>query len=170
MSFISTLRLFLIDVVSITKANCAQPMNYYDSMVVVLVGTKIVLLLLLLGPWLWSRVRNSSFGVMERMRMRSVRARMSKIESDMKGRRRASVAHALQLSLAGVERDISSIDWMKVFHASFMVLFVSYPGTVVVSLLFVQSRRDYDRSLLPSASSAGRRVVENHAHVPVRGD
>ena len=57
MSFISTLRLFLVDVISITKASCAQPMNYYDSMVVVLLGMKIVLVLLLLGPWLWSTLR-----------------------------------------------------------------------------------------------------------------
>ena len=38
MSFISTMRVFLIDIVSITKANCAQPMNYYASMMLVLVG------------------------------------------------------------------------------------------------------------------------------------
>ena len=41
-SLLSALRVFLVDVVSITRTNCAQPMNYYASMVVVLVGVKLV--------------------------------------------------------------------------------------------------------------------------------
>ena len=43
MSFLDSLRVFLVDVISLTRANCAQPMSYYDSLVVVLVGFKIVL-------------------------------------------------------------------------------------------------------------------------------
>ena len=50
-SFLSTLRIFLVDVVSITRTSCAQPMNYYASLATVLVGVKVVLLLMLLGPW-----------------------------------------------------------------------------------------------------------------------
>ena len=128
MSFISTLRLFLIDVVSITKANCAQPMNYYDSMMVVLVGTKLVLLLLLLGPWLWGRLRRSRLGVMSRLTEHTVRRRVSAIEDSMVGRRRASIAREIQQSLDKVQHDARRIDWLKVFRTSFMVLFVSYPG------------------------------------------
>jgi hypothetical protein len=52
--FLSLLRVFLVDVVAITQASCAQPMNYYASMMVVCVGLKLALALLLLGPWLWS--------------------------------------------------------------------------------------------------------------------
>ena len=57
MTFISTLRIFLVDVVSITKANCAQPMNYYDSLVLVLAGLKFVLLLVLLASFAWGKCR-----------------------------------------------------------------------------------------------------------------
>ena len=56
MSFISTLRVFLVDVVSITKASCAQSMDYYDSMMLVLVGMKVVLILLLLAPAAWNKL------------------------------------------------------------------------------------------------------------------
>ena len=38
-SLLSTLRVFLVDVVSITRTNCAQPMNYYGSLMTVLIGT-----------------------------------------------------------------------------------------------------------------------------------
>ena len=31
-------------------------MNYYANMVTVLVGVKIMLILLLLGPWIWSQM------------------------------------------------------------------------------------------------------------------
>ena len=51
--FLSVLRVFLVDVVSITRTNCAQPMNYYGALVTVLVGVKLSLLLILAGPWLW---------------------------------------------------------------------------------------------------------------------
>ena len=129
MSFISTLRLFLIDVVSITKANCARPMTYYDSMMVVLVGTKLVLVLLLLGPWLWGRLRRSRLPVLSRHTERSVQKLVSVMEDGMRGRRRASIAREIQQSLGKVQHDAVSIDWVKVFRTSFMVLFVSYPGT-----------------------------------------
>ncbi len=39
------MKVFLVDIISITRTNCAQPMNYFDSLVVLLVGVKVVLLL-----------------------------------------------------------------------------------------------------------------------------
>ena len=36
---LSTLRIFLVDVVSITRTNCAQPMTYYGSLMTLLIGT-----------------------------------------------------------------------------------------------------------------------------------
>ena len=133
MAFISTLRVFLIDVVSITKANCARPMNYYDSMMLVLMGTKAVLVLLLLGPWLWGRLRRSRFGLARHLTERGVRKGVSAIEDSMAGRRRASVARYIQSSLGSIQRDALAIDWTKVFRTSFMILFVSYPGMATAS-------------------------------------
>ena len=65
-SFLSTLRLFLVDVISITRTNCAQPMNYYASMMAVLIGVKVVLVLMLCAPWLWGRMKRTRYCVVPR--------------------------------------------------------------------------------------------------------
>ena len=188
MSFISTLRIFLIDVISITKANCATPMNYYNSMMVVLVGTKLVLVLLLLGPWLWGRLRRSGrFKIMARQTERSVRERVSELEDNMAGRRRASVAREIQRSLRNVQQDAVAVDWMKVFRTSFMVLFVSYPGgellsssvtitvTVCLALACILFLTVMLLNIVSTTQDAcrlwysDRRVAEDHEDVPMRG-
>ena len=140
MSFISTLRLFLIDVISITKANCAQPMNYYGSMMLLLVGFKVVLILLLLGPWLWGKLQNVDWvatSCLQRRQASQVRRKLSAIEDNMVGRRRASLVKELQRVMPTVVNDTKSIDWVKVLKASFMLLFVAYPGTLSVLELLV---------------------------------
>jgi hypothetical protein len=38
-SFLSSLRVFLVDVISITRTSCTQPMTYYDSMVRIRLST-----------------------------------------------------------------------------------------------------------------------------------
>ena len=48
-------RLFLIDVISLTRTNCTQPLNHYSSMTVVLVGFKLAVLAVVLAPLLWKR-------------------------------------------------------------------------------------------------------------------
>ena len=77
LSFISALRIFLVDVISITKANCAQPMTYYASLTIVLVGLKIALVLLLVGPLLFERLLRSGIGLFRRVRHRDVQVRLS---------------------------------------------------------------------------------------------
>ena len=69
-SFLSVLRVFLVDVVSITRTNCAQPLDYYASMTVVLVGVKVLLLLLLAGPAIWVRCRRRRW--CDRLNVRAV--------------------------------------------------------------------------------------------------
>ena len=48
----------------------------------------------------------------------------------MAGRRRASIAREVQSAMGKLQQEAASVDWSKVFKASFMLLFVSYPGTV----------------------------------------
>jgi hypothetical protein len=126
------MRLFLVDVVSITKANCAQPMNYYASLTLVLVGLKVALVVLLMGPWLWGKLTRSRFSVARRYQQHQVRRQISVIEDKMAGRRRASIARAIQQSLPALETDVLKVDWLKVFKASFMLLFVAYPGAYYI--------------------------------------
>ena len=103
-------------------------MNYYDSMMVVLVGLKVVLLLLLIGPWVVGRLKASRFSFIQRCNQRSLRHNVSALEDSMRNRRRASVAVAIQRSVMALQREVVSIDWTKVLKASFMLLFVAYPG------------------------------------------
>ena len=107
-------------------------MNYYNSMMVVLVGTKVVLLLLVVGPWLWGRLCRSGLTVVKRRQERTVQKRRSVIESRMIGRRRDSIAREIQQSIERVQQDSASIDWLKVFRTSFIVLFVAYPGKTII--------------------------------------
>ena len=45
----------------------------------------------------------------------------------MKGRRRASIARAISESVGEINTRVIAVDWLKVFRASFMLLFVAYP-------------------------------------------
>ena len=59
----------------------------------------------------------------------------------MAGRRRASVAREVRRVLTTLHHEAVSIDWNKVFKASFMLLFVSYPGTTPVHTGIAAVRR-----------------------------
>ena len=142
MSFASVLRVFLVDIISITKANCAQPMNYYASMMILLVGTKVVLVLMLVAPWVfykvgdcWARRRHrrraASFTSVQRKASRS----MTAAASDVVARRRlvASKVHEVVTRSAsgesrGTQPRSRQVPWDKLFRASFTLLFVTYPG------------------------------------------
>jgi hypothetical protein len=141
--FLSLLRVFLVDVVAITQASCAQPMNYYASMMVVCVGLKLALALLLLGPWLWSKVALHDCRVSRAVRDAQVRRKVSEVESSMTaaGRRRGSVTRAMAATLASAQGRMAAINWTGVFKASFMLLFIAYPGVSVKVLRLFKCRQ-----------------------------
>ena len=47
------------------------------------------------------------------------------------GRRRGSAARELQRQLAAMHSQWTSVNWVKVFKSSFMLLFVAYPGVAL---------------------------------------
>ena len=47
-----------------SPANCAQPMTYYASLVLVLLGLKIVMVILLVLPLVWTKLVNSNLGIL----------------------------------------------------------------------------------------------------------
>ena len=49
----------------------------------------------------------------------------------MKGRHRGSVARLLQYLMPAIHQRSVSVDWLKVFKTSFMLLFVAYPGVAL---------------------------------------
>ena len=91
----------------------------------------------------------------------------------MRGRHRASVAKALQQSMLSIRQEALSVDWLKVFRASFMLLFVAYPGaglrllSVFCDIMPRQVVEVCLRSLV-CRSRRCRRGTEDHALVPMR--
>ncbi len=139
--FLSLLRVFLVDVVAITQASCAQPMNYYASMVVVCMGLKLVLALLLLGPWVWSHLVARGCCVTRAARAVLVRRKVAAVKASMTGRHRGSVARAVVAVVTSVHSNFSSINWTGVFKASFMLLFIAYPGVSLKVLRLFKCRQ-----------------------------
>ena len=113
--FLSSLRVFLVDVVSLTRASCTQPMNYYASMMVVLIGLKLALGVLLLGPWLWSRLQRRGCGATRAVNRHRDRRRLTAVEERMRGRRQSELNQALATALHTMQSTRASIEWSKVF-------------------------------------------------------
>jgi hypothetical protein len=133
---------FLVDVVAITQASCAQPMNYYASMMVVCVGLKLALVVLLLARWVWARLSARDCRITRVVRDAALRRNIANVEASMAaaGRRRGSVAQAMAATLAAAQRRIVSVDWVAVFKASFMLLFIAYPGVSLKALRLFKRR------------------------------
>jgi hypothetical protein len=101
-SYLDTLKLFLVDIISLTKANCSNPMNYYQSLVLVLVGFKAALLTVVLAPVVVHCARRA---------------------------RQAWTLRAQQkMSIEGLmsPRTRASLNFVAIFRTSFMLLFVAY--------------------------------------------
>lgn len=97
-TYLDALKLFLVDVISLTKANCTSLMDYYQSLVLVLAGFKAALLLVVAAPVL--------VHCCKRMRQ----AWEHREES--------------RLSIAG----LAHLSFVAIFRTSVMLLFVAYVG------------------------------------------
>jgi hypothetical protein len=140
--FLSLLRVFLLDVVAITQASCAQPMDYYASMMVVCVGLKLALALLLLGPWVWSKLSACNCFCARAIREAQIRRHVTSVEAAMAAerKRQGSVARAMAAALASAQVSVTRINWSGVFKASFMLLFIAYPGVSLKVLRLFRCR------------------------------
>jgi hypothetical protein len=133
---------FLVDVVSITQASCAQSMNYYTSMVVVCVGLKLVLALAVLAPWAWSKMLARECWMARAVRDAQVRRRVSEIEASLSATtpRHSVVVKGMATALATARKDAETISWIGVFKSSFMLLFIAYPGVSLKVLRLFKCR------------------------------
>jgi hypothetical protein len=138
--FLSLLRVFLVDVVAITQASCAQPMSYYASMMVVCVGLKLALALLLLGPWAWSRLVARGCRVTRVVHDLQVRRKLSRASAEMSPDTTSQQdARVLTATAAGATA-MPKVNWTDVFKASFMLLFIAYPGVSLKVLRLFKCR------------------------------
>ena len=143
-SFLSVMEVFLVDVISVFRANCATPMTYYDSLVVVLVSFKILLFCVVAGPALYIRLSTlvtSSVGHVVRRASRLVSLRPNAatprepesvlaVRQHPHGPRRRRTTMLIESTRATV-RAVASLDWTKVLRVSFVLLFVAHPGACV---------------------------------------
>ena len=124
----------VVDVISLTKADCTHTMTLYDNMVVMFVGLKVALLLLLGLPYLsgWL-LRLNGIGIIRRLRTWYVDVRLTRLERELQqqGRRRGSATREIQHRLVALHAEWSTVDWIKIFKSSFMLLFVAYPGVAL---------------------------------------
>jgi hypothetical protein len=123
-AFLDVLKVFLVDVVTITRTNCARRMDYYQSLLVTLLLFKVAIVLVLMLSWLLPRTSHALqrlrrwYAVPTHLRSSSSRRRVrgGKPGGSPRPARRRSVVSALWAT-----------DWVKVFRVVSMVLFIAYP-------------------------------------------
>ena len=146
---LDSMQLFLIDVVSLTRADCTQPISFYGRVVVVLVAFKLMLIVLLAGPWAWHKwkQRGGRGG-----QVAGVRSSGSSSSGQGGPRRKSSrltaAAAGLPLSRTPgggprVRRQssllvfIKQYDWSRPLRLTFMFLFVVYgPVSLLLMRMF----------------------------------
>jgi hypothetical protein len=112
-----------VDVVTLTKANCASPINYFDSLVITLVTFKAAVAGAVLAGWLVPKVKQLAIrlGCHRVSSIISVSpSRAPRGREVPRTRRRMPIADALQTT-----------DWIQVFRGVFMLLFIAYPSVSV---------------------------------------
>ena len=106
-AFIAALRIFLVDVIAMTKAGCPQRVTFYTSLVVTLLGLKVVVLLRLGVPWAWHRLtsrRRSGHGISTVVDIMPQTGGSTNTESTTESR------------------------WLAAFRSAYTVLVIGYPG------------------------------------------
>ncbi|MGB1141864.1 MAG: hypothetical protein ACPG1A_13260, partial [Halioglobus sp.] len=125
--FLNTMRVFLIEAVSLTRASCAQPMTFYSSLAVTLVAFKVVLLIVVLGPVAlhkWQQRGKPKLPTQSRSQPRSQPGQQTgNAAGGQRQRRRSSV----MASIVNAAHAAQAIDWAKIFKITFLFLFVAYP-------------------------------------------
>jgi hypothetical protein len=116
-----------VDVVSLTRANCAQPMTFYSSMVLVLLGFKIVLLLIVVAPFLVRRLRMSAIQVKDRRRRSSFHSDMARLHSLAAQASADTGGDAMPAQFSPTVAP-PKVSWSRLLKLSFMFLFMAYPG------------------------------------------
>jgi hypothetical protein len=122
------MQFFMVDLVTVTKAQCASPMNYYTSLLLTVLTFKVTVLVVMFLAWALpialSRLRalRGWLAVPAHLRSSTARRRSRRSASPKSGppRRRKSMLGMLR-----------STDWVKVFRMVFIVLFIAYPSVSI---------------------------------------
>jgi hypothetical protein len=145
-NFLSQLKVVLVDVYGLIPAECTRPMTFYTSLIVTLVAFKLVLLVILAGPWAWTAVRNARCwpACVRLFRRISLHATLQPAwlrharSGKRNKRKQASDAskRGWPLQAISLMKKLRSVEWDKVFKVTFMYMFFCYPG-ITLKLLRV---------------------------------
>jgi hypothetical protein len=147
------LQLFLVDLITVTKANCAQPMNYYQSLLVTLISFKAFVVFFIVVAWLVPvvntrlRAYRQWLSVPKHLRSRSARRRSKRRIAAPMARRRSILGRLRSTDWVKVRRQrpvsdlffrepASNIHFSEmlprqVFRVVSMVLFIAYPSVSI---------------------------------------
>jgi hypothetical protein len=151
----NVLKLFLIDVISLSKADCASPVMYYKTLLITLLGFKGIIFAAIAASYTLQRLRNNrastgrwcgkrrggsgvaasrltkfSLGWTPVMRAAATSGAAA-VSADSGSSRadRASRALRRRRSSLGMAVDVvRRVRWSALFRALFMILFIAYPS------------------------------------------
>jgi len=127
-SFLDDIKVVLVDVAGLIPANCTQTMTYYKQLVVDLVTFKAALLVIILGPWLVERLSHMQCGLSRRLRVWLARFKNPDHEE---GAERDAALYGWPeeaVKVTSLRESLLNVKQSKLFRASFMFLFLCYPG------------------------------------------
>ena len=145
-NLLDVMKVFMVDIITVTKANCAARMDYYQQLLLTLMVFKTVLAVVLLLAWLVPRVQHWRRRLHHDARKRPLAV--------LTQRRSTSPAHSSSSSTSTADSDrprplpptarrrrssliqatrqiITKTEWAKVFRVESMVLFIAYPSVSI---------------------------------------
>jgi hypothetical protein len=121
-------RLFLVDIISLTKADCASPVLYYRSLLYTLVGFKFLVLLIAVVMYAAERRRARSHPGTVLQHNPAARApRSDDATAAATGGSVVSGGSRMRRSTVVLAAAVNRLQLARQFRAVFMVLFVAYP-------------------------------------------
>ena len=117
------------DIISITKANCAARMDYYQQLLVTLLVFKAVVLFVLVLAWLTPKVKN--WLKLHKRRRPGRGTDRSATAGATASPTRSRTTQVTQVPRSSVLKSVKSVAWVKVFRIESMVLFIAYPSVSV---------------------------------------
>lgn len=143
-SLLDALQVVLVDIISLTRANCAQPMDYLMSVLVLVISFKIIIAIALSSAFLKRLVLRASrwaLGVLARLRGRGA-ARSSARPGG------AAETSTPRQPLRPILTKLSTEERTSTMRLVFLLLFIAYPGVSLKLLRVFKCRTIDDESWL----------------------
>lgn len=137
-TFLNYIKVVLVDIAGLVPANCTQSMDYYKSLLIELLAFKGALILILLGPWVFDRIKNINCSCTRRAGAFFSRFRKTTVKSAQNKPEEMSERDAQlygwpteAVKVTSLRESLLNVKQSKLFRMSFMFLFLAYPGVTL---------------------------------------